>query len=155
MKKIPLSQGKFALVDDCDYDFLRKFTWCVNNGYGSRKDVTGHDVKMHRVILTRMGFKDFLEVDHRNENTVNNRRKNLRPANKSEQSCNRGLRRDNKSGYKGVHFHKLCGKWWAYINKDGQRYNLGFFDNPKEAARAYNEAAKRLHGEFAWLNKVD
>ncbi len=153
--KIPLTKGRVALVDGVDYAYLMQWRWCDTNGYAVRKGSDGQDIKMHRVIMECMGTRKFLEVDHANMKTLDNRRANLRPATKSDQSCNRGPSIANKSGYKGVFFHKGCGKWWAYINKDGKRHHLGFFGDKIEAARAYNKAALKLHGEFARLNEVD
>jgi hypothetical protein len=60
--------------------------------------------------------------------------------------------RDNTSGFKGVHFARRYGKYQVRIVADGIRYHIGYFDNPVEAARAYDAAARKLHGDFAALN---
>lgn len=107
---------------------------------------------MHRVILERMGFKDFAQSDHINQDKLDNRRYNLRPATFSQNGCNQGVQKNNTSGYKGVFWNQ--GKWMTQIKVDGKVIYLGYYDDPKEAARAYNKAALKYHGEFAVLNEV-
>jgi hypothetical protein len=86
-------------------------------------------------------------IDHRDGNPANNRWSNLRCATRSENSHNRGLQRNNTSGFKGVSLHK--GKWRAQIRKDGRIRVLGAFPTPQEAHAAYVAAARELFGEFA------
>lgn len=158
LKKIPLSCGKFTIVDGEDYKYLMKWNWHVNHGgvgYAIRSVWQNRStIYMHRVILKRMGFKDFAEVDHINGVKLDNRRENLRPATQLQQSYNCAKPSNNISGYKGVHFNKNYGKWQAGVRKNGKTIYLGLFDDLKDAARAYNEAAKKHFGEFARLNKV-
>ena len=162
MKKIPLSQGKFALVDDCDYDYLMQWKWHYhkhhsNGGYAIRTDRTNgkqRAVHMHRVILERKGFKNFAQTDHRNQNKLDNRRGNLRPATASQNKCNNSKNKNNTSGYKSVSWDKRREKWRAQIMINRKNKFLGYYDDPREAARAYNEAALKYHGEFAVLNEV-
>ncbi len=148
--KIPLTQGKYAIVDGCDYTYLNQFKWHYNEGYAKRnigKRPNRRRLPMHRVILERMGYKDFIQPDHINGNGLDNRRCNLRPATASQNRCNRGKQSNNTSGYKGVCWDRK--KWRAYIGVNGKRIHLGLFDNIKDAARAYNEAALKYHKEFA------
>ncbi len=149
--KIPLTQGKCAIVDGCDYTYLNQFKWYYDNkGYAIRNcDPT---IFMHRVILERMGYQDFADSDHINRNGLDNRRCNLRPATGSQNGWNTGKRKDNTSGYKGVYWDRK--KWRARIKVNGKPIHLGLFDDIKDAARAYNEAALKYHKEFAVLNKV-
>jgi hypothetical protein len=157
MKKILLTQDKFTLVDDCDYAYLIQWKWCYHKGYAIRTDRTNGKQRtelMHRIILEQMGHKNFTYSDHRNRNKLDNRRCNLRPATDSQNQHNASKRKDNTSGYKGVSWHKRAGKWHARICVNGKRISLGYYVDPKEAARAYNVAALKYHSEFAVLNGV-
>lgn len=92
-------------------------------------------------------------IDHVDGNPLNNLRSNLREADRSKNAINTGLKKTNKSGYKGVHF-KTKGKWVAQITKNRKCHTLGIFSSAKEAAIAYNKAALELFGEYAWLNPI-
>lgn len=155
-KQIQISDGTFVLVDDEDFERLTKRKWTANgNGYavigihlGNRKY---RKVYMHREIIDA---KQGEFVDHINGDKTDNRKCNLRIASSQQNSMNIGLRRNNKSGYKGVRFDKRRSKWYAEIKKDYRSRFLGYYDCKHEAARAYNEAAIELHGEFANLNEI-
>ena len=95
----------------------------------------------HGYIPERVCFID--------RNPQNTRIENLRAATISQMKCGSKKRKDNNSGYKGVYFHYKTNKYIAQIQKHQKRYNLGYFDTPKDAYKAYCEAAKKLHGEFA------
>jgi hypothetical protein len=95
-----------------------------------------------------------MKVDHINGDGLDNQRCNLRLATHSENLRNRGYTKKNTSRYKGVTWYKPYKKWRAQIKTDHKMKNLGYFDIPEEAAEAYNEAAKKYHGSFAWLNKL-
>lgn len=150
MKNIPLTQGKFAIVDDEDFERLNKFKWCCSSkGYAVRNarkaDGRTGTIAMHReIILTPIG----LDTDHRNRNRLDNRRSNLRNAKHSENLWNAKPHRDNQSGLKGVGIIK--GKYFkAEIQTDGNKQYLGLFKTASEAHAAYCSAAARLHGAFA------
>jgi len=159
MKKIKLTQGKFTLVDDEDYDDLSKHNWYVqksrNTFYAARrvKNSNGNPrlALMHREI---MGSPFGKKIDHIDEDGLNNQKQNLRICTNSQNQMNRGKTKVNTSGYKGVFWHELAKKWRAQISINNERIYLGLFDDVSEAAKAYNEAAVKFHGEFARLNKV-
>lgn len=155
MKKIKLTQGKFAIVDDEDFDKLNKYKWCINsNNYALRrasgKDGDGKIIYMHRVII---GETNGLLVDHINRDKTDNRKSNLRLANKSQNCMNRSSS-NHTSSYKGVGFHKQSGKWRSFIFLENKYVHLGLFENEKDAAITYNKSAEKLFKEFAYLNEV-
>jgi len=151
MKEIPLTQGKVALVDDADYERLSKFKWCYNDGYAVCKPRRGQKIYMHREIMqTPKG----MEVDHANSCGLDNRRENMRNCTRSQNQANRGCQSNNKYGYKGVSFSNREKKFRAMIQIGGRKIHVGYFYTAKEAAMAYNDAAKNVHGEFAKLNTI-
>jgi hypothetical protein len=100
--------------------------------------------------------KDML-IDHLDGNTFNNQKKNLRICTHSENMRNSKIPINNTSGYKGVSLIKntITEKWMATIRFNNKKNYLGSFNDPVDAARAYNEAALKYHGEFAHINKID
>jgi hypothetical protein len=154
MAAIPLTGGFVALVDDVDLPMLLAMgAWqAQHNGATTyaRKSVwidgRATSVNMHSVIL------GVSLVDHVNGDGLDNRRANLRAATSAQNAQNRRRRSDNTSGYKGVSWHRSSERWSAYITADGRRHHLGRFDDPTDAARAYDTAARELHGAFAALN---
>lgn len=153
MKKIPLTQGKFALVDDEDYEDLSKLKWHISGrGYASRQSPRENGrqrvVFMHRVIL---GLKhgDGVDCDHINGDRLDNRRANLRPCTRAENMRNVKRRSDNRSGFKGVHWRKDKCQWAASIRVNYRPVHLGYFKSAEEAYEVYCLAADILHGQFA------
>ncbi len=157
MRRIPLTQGTFALVDDKDFDYLNQWKWCVYNKNnflyvirGIKKGNKTISVRMHRVIT---GAPKGMEVDHRNHNGLDNSRCNLRICTRSQNQHNQKLRAKSKtSKYKGVCWNKSDNRWYALIGLHGKQFFLGSFKNEIEAARAYDAKAMELHGEFAYIN---
>ena len=88
-------------------------------------------------------------LDHKNRIPDDNRWRNIRRAGPSLNGANRGMNKNNKSGYKGVSLHNPSGRWVAQIMKDQKQHNLGLFDTPKEAHVAYMKAARTMFGQFA------
>ncbi len=150
MKKIFLSDGQVTLVSDEDHIFLAGFNWSLYSGGYARTRIDGKQRHMHRVIVERMGL-DLSKggVDHIDGNGLNNQRNNLRIATRSQNMANCRKNRNNKSGYKGVSWHKARQKWQARIMFTGQAIHLGYFDDPKEASNVYCEAAEYYFEEFA------
>lgn len=105
--------------------------------------------RMHRII---MNAKPGEIVDHINGNGLDNRKKNLRIVSKSQNSSNSKLNCNSSSGYKGVHKRSDCGKWQARIQVNKKTIHLGYREDPKEAAKLYDEAAIKYFGEYAKTN---
>jgi hypothetical protein len=161
VKRIPLTQGKEALVSDQDYKYLMQWKWYYlkansgKGGYAARKGPrpAQRQIYMHKGVAARKGLSG--EIDHHDQNKLNNQRRNLRSTNHSGNAGNCGVRTNNKSGFKGVTQYK---RWCAQISIHGKMKGLGYFPGTeagkKQAARAYNKAAKAHFGKFAYLNKV-
>lgn len=150
MREIFLNKGAIALVDDSDYDELSKFQWHISDdGYASRTGPRPQLLKyrMHRVIMGCV-HGDKKQVDHIDGNKLNNQRCNLRIATHSENERNRGKNKNNKSGHKGVSWHKKSNKWQVHVMANRKSIYLGLFENIHDASLAYENAAKKLHGDF-------
>ena len=163
MKEILLTHGKVTFVDDCDYEYLIQWKWCCHklgrNEYADSNElINGYyrTIRMHRIICKRMGleFTKKDHIDHIDGNSLNNCRKNLRVATVSQNIANSRLWDRNQSGFKGVHWRQSHHKWVARLGVNHKRLHLGYFDNPRDAAKAYNDAALKYFGEFARLNVV-
>jgi len=157
MKLIPLTQGYFAMVDDEDYKYLCEYKWRVdkqaNTNYAARRNGKQTTYYMHRQILNTPPDK---EVDHINNNGLDNRRENLRICTLQQNKHNQKIRNDRKySQYKGVTFRKDRKKWKAQIGVNNRHIHLGHFNKEIDAAVAYNEAAKQYFGEFAKINRIE
>ena len=158
MAKIKLTQGKYAVVDKEDFEWLNSLKWQYDvHGYATRgywiKGGKGKTIKtyLHRFV---MGNPKNKRIDHINRNKLDCRKVNLRIATHSENLMNRVAPKGNKSGYKGVIFDKSRKKWRAEIKHLYKSYYLGRFITRKEAALAYNQAAKEYFGEFAYQNQI-
>jgi len=151
-KRISLTQGKFAIVDDDMFDYLNQWKWYAYKPgtvfYAARRE-GNKIITMHRVI---MKAKKGQQIDHRNRNGLNNRRCNLRFCNNSQNAQNGESHKNSSSIYKGVAWHKLAKKWMASICIKGKQIYLGLFISEAEAAKVYDKKAKELFGEFAKLN---
>ncbi len=162
MKIIKLTQNCQTIVDDEDFEELKKFKWfawktndCMV--YAARHFGTKKIVKMQNYLLNPpLG----MIVDHVNGDSLDNRKENLRICTQKENVVNRGTGKNNKSGIKGVQFRRKingCYSWYAMIGVgkiNGKRKNvhLGCFKTPNQAAKIYDMAAIILWGHYAWLN---
>lgn len=154
MKQIPLTQGKFAIVDDEDYEELSKYKWCAiyspktKSFYASRRALVNGKKKpiaMHRQILD---FPDKL-VDHINKDTLDNRKNNLRICSYSQNNMNKRVQSNNKLGLKNIIFVETANKFRVQIYVKRKMVYSAYFDTLKEAIIYRDEALKKYHGEFA------
>lgn len=153
MRKIVLTNGGFALVDDEDYEHIYRHKWRRDrDGYAVRTapvDYGPKTILMHRLILDAPRSSS---VDHVSGDRLDNRRSNLRLATNAQNSMNRLPYEGKTSRYKGVSWHRRVKKWMAGITVNGKGIYLGYFSEEEEAAKAYNNAATRYFGEFARIN---
>lgn len=124
---------------------LTNFKWNLNSsGYITTK----YGIKLHKLILP---LNDYLIVDHINGIKTDNRKSNLRPATLSENAKNTSFRKNNTSGFMGV--HKAGSTYRAKIQCNNRAIDLGRFKSPEEASDAYKKATKKYFGEFARENQ--
>jgi len=154
MKRIPLTKGKFALVDDDDFERLNRHKWYAScpkwTSYAARRDSNRKVVRMHRII---MNTPPGLFTDHINGNGLDNRKCNLRVCTLSQN--NRHRRKGagpTSSRFKGVSIRRPTNNWQAAICFNSKDINLGYFEDEIEAAKAYDAKARELFGEYALTN---
>ena len=136
-----LGKGKYAIVDNEDFEEYSKLKWNYQHGYASRmssrKDGPQRMIFMHRLINnTTEGY----DTDHINRNKLDNRHCNLRTATRSENQQNVGIRKDNTSGVKGINYNITLKRWSARIQRNKVRKLIGFFKTKDEAVNAMNGA---------------
>jgi hypothetical protein len=158
-RKIPLSQGEYAIIDADDYAHLSQFRWWVDRRYYAayayrqeKRDGKIRKIYMHREILNApKGIK----VDHQNRNGLDNRRENIRFCTNAQNAMNINIHVDNQVGFKGVIYdrRKYRKHWVARIVASGKQIHLGSFRDPKDAARCYDKAAKIHFGQYAKTNE--
>jgi hypothetical protein len=153
VKTISTKKGELIFVDDDDYVIISQYTWGVmTNGYvatSKRKPDKGK-ILLHRLITDAPAGKF---VDHKNGNKCDNRKSNLRLCSNQQNQHNQTVRR-GKSIFKGVSYHATRKRWYGSICHNNKSIHLGSFDNELDAAKAYNNKAKELFGEFANLNNI-
>ena len=159
-KLIPLTQGLYSIVDEKNYQYLSQWNWYarwapnVKSFYATRMGSLGGKripIQMHRVVLGLSGRG--VSGDHKRPyETLTNTEENLRPSSICENGYNSRKRIDNTSGYKGVTFHKLTGKYESQIRSNGKRKHLGLRSTAYAAFwELYVPAALKLHGNYANL----
>lgn len=172
----PKHGTQHILVDDEDYDLVNQYKWHVHEGKNGRlyartnidhpsgerrmRNISGYwanckkqtSIYMHQLInKTPKG----MYTDHKvPENTLDNRRSNLRTSTNQQNCANRGINKNNTHGFKGITYdgRKKITPWTARIGHKGKRIYIGNYKTPEEAARAYDKKAIKLNGEFACLN---
>lgn len=156
MKKIKLTQGKYALVDDKDFEWLNQWKWCIHHKryysqYASTR-INGKTVYMHRAILG-LCKGDGIYADHINGNGLDNRRRNLRKCTRQQNHRNQICKsKTQTSKYKGVSWCRYRSKWRVRIKLNSKRISLGRFVDERKAAEAYDRRARKEFGDFARPN---
>lgn len=151
--KIPLSQGKYAILSEEDYKRVSKYKWY----YDKRRDLALRQKNRKTVLLSRfvMDAKKGDYIYYKNGNRLDNRRENLVLATRQQIGGNRKPNKNAKSKYKGVTWDERHKSFRATIVVDGQSIGLGYYKDEKEAAENYNRFAKMYFGDFARLNEIE
>lgn len=162
IRTIQLTQDQFAVVDEIDYEYLNQYNWFashdkdINGYYALRTQNMGYlngkqkrkNIVMHRRIMEKIVGRELKRtevIDHINHNPLDNTRDNLRIVSNRQNCQNR--KRKGSSKYPGVYWKKNAKKWRAHIQINGKPKHLGYFNNEREAARAYEKACRELVGE--------
>lgn len=144
-RAVPLTDGKYALVDEEDYERVMEYTWgYTKSGYGHNSTLG----RLHRFI---MNCPKGMVVDHINHDTLDNRKSNLRVCTQQQNLMNMKCK-GGTSNYKGVSWSNRYKKWLCQIKYNYGNKVIGKYTSEIEAARAYDEAAKKIQGRFAYLN---
>lgn len=150
--KIPLGKNAkhgYALVDK-KFSYLDKYAWSLKTGYATttirRKGVLMHRLIMHPSIIE--------QIDHKNGLKLDNRTRNLRICTDNQNKYNTGKYKNNTTGFKGVEFMPKSGRYRTRLRVDKKAIHIGCFQTAIDAARAYDIAAMKMHGEFARINNV-
>lgn len=149
-------ENRFCIIDKKDYNIVKDYRWKVSQDSNTfyvqgRKNGKGHPIPIHRVLFNLTDSKT--TVDHINGNGLDNRRQNLRVCTQLENNKNAKIRKDNTSGYKGV--HKMKNRYSARIQSNGKRITIGYYDTAEDAAKAYNDYSLKLHGNYGKLNEIN
>lgn len=151
IRYIALTRHMLSVVDEWNFEKLNARTWRADKrptAHGRKFVARSNFGLMHRIIL---GISDpKIEVDHRNGDPLDNREENLRLATHAQNNMNVGVK-TSRTGYKGVEITR-SGRYSARIRENNRRHFLGTFSDPISAAKAYDTAARVLHGEFARTN---
>ena len=157
--KIYMKHNRVGFFDIEFLDVVKQYHWCSckdGNTYYMKAyakiDGKRTNIKLHRLI---MGSPEGKVINHKDHNGLNNRKYNLEICTHVENSRYANLSKVNTSGYKGVYWHKRGAVWCAKIKYCDKAIHLGSFKNKIDAAKAYNEAALKYHGQFALLNVIE
>ena len=141
-----------AIIDTEDLTRVTESRWFLNkNGYVFTNDKNNGYLYLAYFIL-RINAWPGLEIDHKDNDPLNNRKFNLRQCTHAQNSQNKGKKNNNTSGFKGVSWHSASGRWRVQICCNGECMHLGYFNDLIEAANTYDNAAKKYHKEFAVTN---
>lgn len=143
------SKGEMFLVDLEDFWKVREKCWCIDGrGY-----VVSNGIRLSRFVMNCKDDKLF--VDHRNHDTTNNMKYNLRIATEYQNQMNVNIHNDNTSGVSGVHWNKKKKRWMARISVNGKRIYLGCYSDKSEAVKARKEAEEKYYGEWSYDNSIN
>lgn len=137
-----------TIIDRSDYDKVKSYKWSVFSNY---RVADSQGLFLHDLIINHKGNNNIM-IDHIDGDGFNNQKQNLRIATCSQNAANCSKRSHNTSGFKGV--YKQGNKWMAKVVCKGKQHYFGFYDSILDAAKAYNNGAILLFGEFAKLNNV-
>jgi hypothetical protein len=147
-----LTTGEEFMFDTNDFPVVSPHRWSYHDGYVRNQVYSGKNIFLHTLLFLPYSAEKNVFVAHNNHNGLDNRRANLRLATKSQINMIRKAPVNNTSGYKGVSYMATKRKFRARIKVNGKEHHLGLFETAELAAIAYDEAAFKLHGEFAYLN---
>jgi hypothetical protein len=157
-RRVPLTQGHYAIVDPADFPHLSRYKWrlCRTKGKNvlyAERSIRKANGKYSRILMHRelIYAPEGCVIDHINGNGLDNRRANLRLATVAQNAWN-SKKRNPRSGYKGVWFAAEKGLWRAAIVYHGRRIHLGYFKDKIAAAKAYDIAARKYYKQFARPN---
>lgn len=145
----------FAIIDANDLDIARRYRWQVDiRPTGARYAAAYLREERTKIYLHRLltGAPIRSRVDHKNNDGLDCRRSNMRVCTNSQNLANTSVGTNNRSGFKGVSWSKQASRWRVTIKANGKQQHIGFFDDLVEAARAYDDKARDLFGEFACVN---
>lgn len=155
---LELTQGQVTIIDETDLERVGRYRWCaykvgkLTKRYYVRTKLNGNKLTdLHRFIT---GAEKGQQVDHRNHNTLDNTRANLRICSHKQNQQNRPPLKSKAGRFKGVFWRKKERAWYASIKINGVKKHLGSFEREEDAAEAYNIAASRYFGEFAYVNII-
>ena len=156
-RKIFLGENQFTILDALDYYRYCAFKWTMGGQgstvYAVRSTKIGAKITTRRLHREIMNAPKGLLVDHANNDTLDNRRANLRLATHFQNTCNRRkINSKTSSRFIGLYWEKRSNRWVTHIKDHGKRIYLGRFKSEFDAAKVYDAAAKKYHGEFAHLN---
>lgn len=156
MREIKLANNRgITLVDDEYYDMLIQYHWSLDSsGYAQKATKINDKWIPERIHKLLIDIPKGLEVDHINNNRLDNQKSNLRIVTRSQNMMNKSVYKNSTSKFKGVSWNKNTNKWRSVIGLNGKYYHLGVFENEFEAAKAYNKKAIELFKEFANLNII-
>lgn len=144
------SEKAIIWVSEEDFEDALKYNWCLNRGGYAWASIGGKRIFLHRWVADRAGLVMDALIDHRDRDRSNNRRDNLRYADATLNNHNKGLSRNNGSGYKGVRVHRPG--FTAQCTVQGKQRYIGYFDDPVSAAVAYDKVVLEIYGEAACTN---
>jgi len=142
-----------CLIDKEDYEKVKDYKWSLDKGKITDYVVSRTGRKPVNIAKIILGTES--KIDHKNGKGLDNRKENLRFATDQQNAQNRGFRRDNVTGFKGITFSKFEKKYIAQIGINKKVIRLGAFVDPVEAAKTYDQAAVKYFGEFARTNQME